>query len=172
VRLERGAASPKTGPVRDVEEVGLPVFDRFAPTDSWPVPEAFLVPASEEDVAELLKRHGVLVERLDEPWSGPVDEFVVRKAEQSAQPFQQVRLLSIECEARLAEHSAAAGDFVVSTRQALGALVFHVLHPAGLDGAGAWGFLGDAPEPGSVWPVRAANLGVAAAKTAWRPGQD
>ncbi|MGE3126068.1 MAG: M14 family metallopeptidase [Fimbriimonadaceae bacterium] len=165
VLLERKTGERRTGPVTDIETVKMEVYDRFVASRKTPVPEAFLLPADHQPVAELLARHGVIVEQLDEEWRGQVDEFVVSEARQAAQPFQGHRLITLDGAFRGATYTAAKGDYLVSIRQALGELAFHILHPLGDDGALTWGFLGDeAPAVGSVFPIRLTDTPVLAAR--------
>jgi len=165
ILLERKTGERRTGPVTDIEPVRMEVYDRFVATRSAPVPEAFLFPAAHSQVAELLARHGVIVEQLDEDWKTPAQEFVVSQARQGAQPFQGHRLITLDGSFRDVDYTAVKGDYVVPIRQALGELAFHILHPLGDDGALTWGFFGaDAPATGDVAAVRLTDRPVRAAR--------
>lgn len=130
----------------------MPIFDRFVPTRTAKFPWAYLLPAEATATVELLQRHGVLVERLAEPWKGLVDRFRIDKPSQAGSAFQGHRLWTLDGQF-LAERSVwPVGTVVVRTAQPLGSLIFHILEPESTDGAAAWGFMGDF-QVGKLYPV-------------------
>lgn len=156
VWLERPPAEGqprRTGRPTDLEQRTMPIFDRFAPSRTRPVPAAYWFGAEHQAVADLLVRHGVTVERLAMPWSGEAQAFVVGEAVQAEQPFQGHRLFRLEGAFEARPLNAGTDGFLVRTAQRLGPLVFHMLEPEGLDGAAAWGFFGEAWPVGSAAPV-------------------
>src|SRR6478736_1849904 len=60
----------RTGVYRTIR---MPVFDRFAPARREALPAAYLLPSRFGDLALLLRRQGIVVERLREPWSGSAE---------------------------------------------------------------------------------------------------
>jgi hypothetical protein len=121
----------------------MPTFDRFRATKTARFPWAYLVPAAETQTIELLKRHGVVIDRLDAEWTGAYDQFMVQKANQANQPFQNHRLWTLDGQFQLQRTPWPAGSWLVRTGQPLGTLIFHILEPESTDGAAAWGFMGD-----------------------------
>jgi hypothetical protein len=142
----------------------LPIHDRFRPTRTAPFPAAYLVPQAKTGVVELLRRHGVAVERLKESWKGRVESFAVSESVTRSQPFQGGTLTRLEGKFESSDSTLPAGTFLVRTSQPLGVLAFHLLEPEGLDGAVAWGLLGEPSAAGEaahvlkvMTPVRAAT---------------
>ena len=131
----------------------LPVYDRFRATRAARLPAAYLVPAEQADVVTLLRRHGVVVERLDERWRGPVQRFVITESVTSRQAWQGGNLTRLEGRFEAFDATVAPGTFLVRTAQPLGLLAFHLLEPLSLDGAAAWGFLGDAVTKPGAYPI-------------------
>ncbi len=145
VLLERPAAPGqprRTGVPTDIEPRTLPIFDRFVPTRRSPLPAAYLVRGAHGPVADLLDRHGIVVERVSQ--GGPVQAstFQVTEATVAPQPFQGRRLVRLEGTWTEEAASAEPGDFLVTTAQPLSTLAHHILEPESLDGAVAWGILG------------------------------
>jgi hypothetical protein len=160
VLLEKASPNPpaaRNKAPQDLELVEMEVFDRFRPTRTAPYPSVYIFSERDRAVAELLARHGALVERFAEPWSGTVESFSIREAAVAAQPFQGRRLIRLEGAFRPEAKRFKAGDFVVRTAQPLGVLLFNMLEPESLDGAIAWGFFGTsftAGESAPVWKLR------------------
>ncbi|MFY9235482.1 MAG: M14 family metallopeptidase [Fimbriimonadaceae bacterium] len=148
-----GAPRPRGRP-KDIVSVKMPINDRFKSVRTAKFPSAYLVPASETAAIELLKRHGVVVEKFLEPWSGQAEEFSISEAAMDAQPFQGHRLVRLEGKFSMANMAAEPGSYLVRTAQPLGVLAFYMLEPEGLDGVMSWGFLSKPPEVNSVFPIR------------------
>jgi len=131
----------------------LPVFDRFRATRAERLPAAYLVPAEQADVVTLLRRHGVAVARLDEQWQGPAQRFVITESVTSRQAWQGGNLTRLEGRFEAFDATVAPGTFLVRTAQPLGLLAFHLLEPESLDGAAAWGFLGNTVSKPGPYPI-------------------
>lgn len=153
-KLAAGEPRPQGGRPKAVEAVEMPVFDRFKTTRTARVPSAYLVPATAIDTIRLLQRHGIRVERLSEAWKGKAESFVISEFNQANQAFQGHKLIRLEGKFEEKDVAADAGAyFRVPTAQPLGGLAFHILEPESLDGAAAWGFLGETFEVGSAFPI-------------------
>lgn len=136
--LPRGVR--RTGTVRDVE---MPIYDRFTPTLSVPMPFAY---AFARDVGDSLVRrlvmHGIIVEELQQPLDASVATFTIDSSTTAAQPFQRHR------ERHLAGSWGApdprtlpVGTYIVRTAQPLGILAMYLLEPASDDGFVDWNVL-------------------------------
>ncbi len=133
------ARRKRTGQFRTIR---MPVYDRFAPERREARPVAYLIPSSLPDVATLLVRQGIHVERLSAPWQGPAERF--RLDSLSAQPyaFEGHRTVTVQgAWLAAAPYSAPAGSYIVRTDQALGTLASYLLEPASEDGVVAWNFV-------------------------------
>jgi hypothetical protein len=166
VILERPRAEgapPRVGRPTDLVKVKMPIFDRFKVSRTARFPASYLIPADQEKAIELLRRHGVVVERLTEGWRGSVEAFTIKEVVLPANAFQGHRLIRLEGQFALATVSAPKGWYLVRTAQPLGILAFHMLEPESLDGVMSWGFMGESFPAGSVFPIRKAMTQVAAA---------
>lgn len=152
ILLEKKTAK-HVGVPTDLEPVKMDVYDRFKATLSAQFPQAYIVPASEAKTVALMLKHGIVVEKFVSPWSGNGQVFQIDSFHQDAQPFQNHKLQSLEGKFSEKPVAANAGDFLVRTAQPLAILAFHILEPESLDGAMAWGFLGESFSAGSAYPV-------------------
>jgi hypothetical protein len=133
------ARRQRTGVFRAIR---MPVFDRFAPTRIERRPAAYLLRAEHAPLVELLRRQGVLVERLAEPWRGPLERFTLDTVMAAAAPFEGHRTVTVEGRwAAPADGDIPAGSYLVRTDQPLGTLAAYLLEPASEDGFVAWNFL-------------------------------
>ncbi|HSA57921.1 MAG TPA: M14 family metallopeptidase [Gemmatimonadaceae bacterium] len=147
----------RTGRFRAVQ---MQVFDRFTPTLTRPLPWGWAIAAGDTSALQLVRQHGVVVERLGTPWSGDAGpQFTVDSAVIAAQPFQErrlVRLVGRWESGRTA--NLAAGTWIVRSAQPLGVLAAYLLEPESDDGVVAWDVGGrSANGPGPAPIVRLAQ---------------
>jgi hypothetical protein len=132
----------------------MPVFDRFVPTLTRPVPRGYLVSGRDTAVLRLLRQHGVLAQ----PWSGralPSDrmQFVVDTLSRAPRVFQGHN------EVRLVGRWLPAGDvaledpYLVPTSQSEGRLAMYLLDPESEDGLATWNLFDHALAVGRPFPV-------------------
>jgi hypothetical protein len=130
------ARRSRTGQFRTVR---MPVYDRFTASRREARPVAYLIPASLPDVAALLFRQGVQVERLTAPWQGPAERFRVDSITAQPYAFEGHRTVTVEgAWLEAAPYEAAAGSYIVRTDQPLGTLASYLLEPASEDGVVTW----------------------------------
>jgi hypothetical protein len=154
VLLEKpGETKSITSRPTNIHKVRMQVYDRFKPTKTSSFPAAYLLPGTAKTTVDLLRLHGIVVERLSAAWSGPAEEFVVSEFKQATRAFQGHRMIELNGVFRAATATAAPGAFLVRTAQPLGILAFHLLEPESLDGAAAWSYLGETFPTGSIFPV-------------------
>jgi hypothetical protein len=142
VRYEAGLPRgvKRTGAVRTVD---MPIYDRFSPSLSVPMPWGYAFPREVGD--SLLKRlvmHGVAAEVLGDPAEANVATFTIDSAGTATQAFQRHN------ERRLFGNWGApttralpAGTIVVRTGQPLGILAMYLLEPSSDDGFVDWNVL-------------------------------
>ena len=133
------ARRTRTGEFRTIR---MPVYDRFTASRREARPVAYLIPASLPDVATLLLRQGIQVERLSAPWTGAAERFRIDSI--SAQPwaFEGHRTVTVEgAWLAAAPYEAASGSYLVRTDQPLGTLASYILEPASEDGIDTWNFV-------------------------------
>ncbi len=149
----------RTGIFRSIR---MPVYDRFAPALQVARPAAYLLPPWRPDLAELLRRHGVVVERLSAPWRGPVEGFGVDSVEVAGQPFEGHRPVAVSGRWVPREAEIGAGWYYVTTDQRLGVFAAYLLEPASEDGFATWNFLDRELGPGREAPILRVRQPVAA----------
>jgi hypothetical protein len=145
------ARRQRTGVYRSIR---MPVFDRFAAARKELLPAAYLVPSRLRSVVDLLRRQGVEVDSLTEPWRGPVQGFAVESL--TVGPlFEGHRTVQAEGrwtgEAR--DTAITAGWYLVPTTQPLGVLASYLLEPASEDGVVTWNLLDREIQPGTTYPI-------------------
>src|SRR5690606_15176942 len=93
----------------------MPVVDRFVGTRSEKIPAAYLLDAQWSEIVERLVRLGVVVERIDEPWTGNSRRFTVDSINVQQRPFEGHRIVRLAGERKDAQpDSLAAGGYVIS----------------------------------------------------------
>jgi hypothetical protein len=136
--LPRGVR--RTGGVRAVD---MPIYDRFAPTLSVPVPFAYAIPRDVGDsVVKRLIMHGVVVEELEQPLEANVATFTLDSTSAATRPFQRHLERQISGSwGSSASRSLAAGTYIVRMGQPLGILAMYLLEPSSDDGFVTWNVL-------------------------------
>ncbi len=138
---------------KNLENLLLPIYDRFRLTRTAKFPAAYLIPAAHANVVELLRRHGIVVERLKADWQGMIEEFAVEELITAPTLFQGHRLNRLEGRFETANANVPAGTYLVRTAQPLGILIFHLLEPESLDGVAAWNFLDGSLKVKERYPI-------------------
>ena len=133
--------------------IRMPVFDRSWPPAVRRCPAAYLLPSRFGDLAALLRRQGIAVERLREPWSGQAERFTVDTV--VLEPlFEGHRPVEVEGHwGEAAALTADAGWFLVRTDQPLGMLAAYLLEPASEDGLATWNMLDRELQPHAAYPI-------------------
>lgn len=125
-----------------MKTIRMPVFDRFEAARTEKRPVAYLIPPSALNVVQLLRRHGIVVERLAAPWRGPAERFKIDSLRAATQPFEGHRDVALEGAWEPAsDRDVAAGFYLVRTDQPLGTLAAYLLEPASEDGMVTWNLL-------------------------------
>jgi len=142
VRYEAGLplGAKRTGNVKTID---MPIYDRFTPTLSVPVPFAYAFPADVGDsVVRRLVMHGVAVDRLEQPVDASISVFTIDSTSVAVRPFQQHRERRIDGSWGAPEtRTLPAGTIVVRTGQPLGILAIYLLEPSSDDGFVDWNIL-------------------------------
>jgi hypothetical protein len=133
--------------------IRMPVFDHFVASRREAMPAAYLLPSRFGDLATLLRRQGILVTRLRQPWTGPAERFAVDTV--ALQPlFEGHRSVTVEGRWGAPEPlTAGAGWFLVATDQPLGVLAAYLLEPASEDGLATWNLLDRELQSHAEYPI-------------------
>lgn len=138
---------------RTFEVKKMDVFDRFTNTRTTTFPAAYVLSTPMPKTVDLLLKHGVVVERLVETTTVPVQSFTTIKANVASGPFQGHRLVQLDGTYTESAKELPAGTLIVRTSQPLGILAFNLLDPESDDGVIAWGHLGEKFEVGGGLPI-------------------
>jgi len=93
------------------------------------------------DVAHLLRRHGIQVERLEAETTLPVERFRIEEISWASTPYQNHLLAEAHVEVVPDEMTFPAGTYVVRLRQVTGRLIPLLLEPDAEDSVLRWNFL-------------------------------
>jgi len=154
------ARRQRTGQFRTIR---MPVVDRFVAAHREAIPAAYLLPPQHAHLVEGLRRHGVVVSRLEEPWAGSVEGFRIDTLTAAGGVFEGHRNVTLEGRWQPRELAAPAGWYVVSTDQRLGVLAAYLLEPGSEDGFVQWNFLDRDLRRGGEAPILRARRPVVAA---------
>jgi hypothetical protein len=140
-----------TGEFRAIE---MPVVDRFMGVRSEKIPAAYVLDAQWSEVVAMLVRQGVVVQRLDRPWTGPAEHFRVDSVKVGRQ-FEGHRLITVEGAWQAATRdSLPVGTYLISTDQRLGMVAAFELEPASEDSYTTWNYFDRALRARRNHPVR------------------
>jgi hypothetical protein len=145
------ARRKRTGVYRAVR---MPVFDRFVAARREGIPAAYLIPPRLHEIVELLRRQGVVVDSLTEPWRAAANEFLIDSL--SVQPlFEGHRTVQAEGRWRSEPFDTALvrGWYRLPTDQPLGVLASYLLEPASEDGVVTWNLLDRELQPEATYPI-------------------
>jgi hypothetical protein len=149
----------RSGIHRSIE---MPVYDHFVAARREAIPESYLIPERFSRVAELLRRHGITVERLRRRVAGPLESFTVDSVARDPL-FEGHHPVRLEGHWSEGKETAAAGWYLVRTAQTLGLLAAYLLEPASEDGVVTWNLLDAGLSPGGPYPILRSRRGVSAA---------
>lgn len=131
----KNAPPVPTGTLRTYQ---LPVNDRFIDSVTRTLPAGYILPAASQDVVQLLRRHGIAVQRLEAAATDTVETLEASDLTWAPREFQGHHLLAVTATTMRSLRTAPAGAYFVSTAQPLGRLVFALLEPEGY-GLARWG---------------------------------
>ena len=107
------------------------------------------------EVVAMLRRQGVVVEQLTQPWAAQSARFLVDSAVVAARPFEGHRAMRVDGKwVAAAADSLPVGSYLVPTDQRLGMLAAYLLEPASEDGYTTWNSFDRAVRARASHPVR------------------
>lgn len=144
----------RSGPVRDIEAIKMPVFDRFVAKTTERVPAGYVC-SDDAKVVELLKLHGIQYSVLDRRTLSRArfETFTVSEFKQAVSAFQGHKLITLKGEWNPAKVDHGPNSILVKIDQPLGRLVFDFFEPACEDGLTAWGMFGEMFKASESHPV-------------------
>jgi hypothetical protein len=145
------ARRERTGVYRTIR---MPVFDRFIAARKEALPAAYLIPPHLSDVVDLLRRQGVLVDRLVRPALLSAETFAIDTL--AVGPlFEGHRTVQAEgsWKQQPTDTNVTAGWSLVHTGQPLGVMAAYLLEPASEDGVVTWNLLDRELQSGTAYPI-------------------
>ena len=109
-------------------------------TTSVKVPFAYLLSVPDPGILQLLRTHGIRIERLDSETVLEVERFNVSSFEGGDMPFQGHYMTRISGEFETVSRTFPEGTYLVRTSQPLGNLAVYLLEPQSDDGLVTWNF--------------------------------
>lgn len=122
---------------------------RYVPVRTRPVPWGYVFDSRMTDLAALLQRHGVQVERILRPVTVPAERYRVLEIARSEERYQHHRLTDVHVNLDTGSVELEAGWYLVRVQQPAGRLIPQLLEPDAVDSLVRWNFLdGYLPAPG------------------------
>ena len=121
-------------------DVTIPYFDEVTVTDSVSIPVAYLVPQEWKFVPEIMKVHGVSMERLAEPATLIVESYHFSDAQWRGAPYEGRQTATYALDTFTEQRTYPAGSLLIRMNQRAAKVVMHLLEPKGQDSFVAWGF--------------------------------
>ena len=126
-----GTAAPET----------MPVYRRFRADRLRRLPRAWAVLDPSAEVVQLLRRHGIEFEALDQPGPHRGQRFAVHKKRKPKRPYQGHHMLVLDGAWQPpTDVELPLGTIVVPARQRLGRLAAALLEPESEDSLSTWNF--------------------------------
>ena len=112
------------------------------------VPSAYVVPAEEREVIDLLRAHGVLLDTVAAARTVDGERFRIENTSVAEREFQGHRERTVEGGWERARLDLSPGDVIVRVDQPLGRIVFMLLEPRSDESVTTWNFLDERIEEG------------------------
>lgn len=151
VRTEAGL--PRGVRRAGTRRVAVPVHDRFRPTLLRTMPYGYAIPAGYADVVSQLARHGVIMERLQQPLQVEVDRFMVDSLIRDPRRFQKHNTVRLEGTWARVSSTLPAGTVLVRSGQPRAILAMYLLEPESDDGLVTWNTLDRHIGEGTTFPI-------------------
>jgi hypothetical protein len=139
---QKSAVSGSTRVVYSNEPVvvRLPFYGGIRVTDSVAVPKAYLVPPEWSFVPEILRLHGVRMQRLRAPATVEVGSCRFRNPRWKERPYEGRHGLTVTAEPIRERRTFGAGTVVIPADQPAMRVAVQLLEPRSADSFVAWGF--------------------------------
>jgi len=116
------------------------IADYFA-TRSIKMPYAYILSVPDSEVLELLKAHGIQVEKLEEKINVEVEQFNISEIKASKRLYQGHYMNTLNGEFETIKKEFIPGTYLVKTAQPLGNLAAYLFEAQSDDGLTRWNFL-------------------------------
>jgi zinc carboxypeptidase len=141
----------RTGRFRSIR---MPVYDRFSSALDRTAPAAYVIAPEDTAVVNLLRLHGIRVDRSDTLWTARGESFVIDSVITAQRPFQGHHEVRVKGHWERGLQTLPAKSFLVSTAQPRGALIVYLLEPESEDGFTTWNLFDNRLQKGGRFPVK------------------
>ncbi len=115
-------------------------YAKALPDTTTPVPSAYIILPYHNEVISNLKKHGIIVEKIEEEFSGEFENFIISDIQYGKSLYQGHILLDIKGDYKKIEQNIPAGSYLVPMNQPLARLIAEMLEPGSGDSLLKWGF--------------------------------
>jgi hypothetical protein len=120
--------------------VRMPFYGGIRVTDSVEAPKAYLIPPEWSFVPEILRVHGIRMQRLRAPATVEVGSYRFRNPRWKERPYEGRHGLTVTADPIRERRTFGAGTVVVPSDQPAMRVVVQLLEPRSADSFVAWGF--------------------------------
>jgi hypothetical protein len=124
----------------------------FETTETERVPTAYYVPAEEKAAIERLRAHGIVLDRVEQSATIPLEEFRIASTETTPQAFENHQERTVTGRYSAVDREVPAGAYRVPMTQPLARLAFYLLEPRSNDGLLTWNVVDEAIKR-STYPI-------------------
>lgn len=144
----------------------LPYFSKAVPARTISLPEAYIIPAGAPEVADNLKRHGIVVEKIRKPFTCQAEIFKTKEVKIAKRLYQGAAAITLSGAYETKEVTIPENAYFVSMKQPLARLIPPLLEPESEDSLAAWGFMNRllvpqwrrTPNPYPIWRIPEVNV--------------
>ncbi|HEY0004419.1 MAG TPA: M14 family metallopeptidase [Pyrinomonadaceae bacterium] len=121
-------------------DLTVPLFDEVRVTAAVAPPLYYILPPQWQSVIEVLKLHGLRLQRLAQPTRIEVESYRFSEAKWSSAPFEGRVMPTFKTNPVREQRLYPAGSVVVALAQPSAHVAIHLLEPDAPDSFAAWGF--------------------------------
>ena len=133
--------------------VNVPLHDRFVPSRLRSMPYGYAIPEGHPEVTTALRRHGIVMEQLQQPLVAELEQFRVDSVMRDPRRFQNHHTVRLEGAWSNVTATLPAGTVLVRSGQPRSVLAMYLLEPESDDGLVTWNFLDRYITAGANFPI-------------------
>ncbi len=118
----------------------LPYFAMAKPEKTVDIPTGYFILPNHEKIIKNLKKHGIIIEKLDQDLFGNFENFMIEKIEYGKMLYQGHILLKVRGKYSPKNQTVPKGSVFISMNQPLARIVSELLEPESRDSLLTWGF--------------------------------
>jgi len=118
----------------------LPFFNKTYTEQEINLPEAYIIPVEYTNVADILKLHGIVTDRLTEPTEIMVKSYKFRDYEFRKTPYEGRQMVTTQYDETEETRKFPKGSIIVLMNQRTARVIASILEPAASGSFVEWGF--------------------------------